>query len=188
MTLRIDASSKENPHYKRDLENDALGQWDIPSGKRVTVVIESSEPYVPARRRQLKGPDGRLVLDARGQPKLEPVKKYKICFVGKRKYWIAGPISLVEIARMYGNGRKGWVGKKITLFVDPNAKFGRKVTGGIRVLNTVPTEDPTTDPLDNDVDREALDRIAEARDEFSEEVSEPTSGDSEAPMREPGED
>lgn len=179
---RVDASSDENPHYKQDLENDSLGQWDIPDGRRVTVVIESSEPYIPARRRALKGPDGRPVLDERGRPKLEPIKKYKIFFVGKRKYWIAGPVSQATIAGMYGPKRRDWVGKKITLYVDDSVTFGRKKTGGIRVVNRAPTEEPTSDPLDRGVDEEAMRAIEEARREFYDEPKE------QAGEREPGSD
>ena len=168
-TTRItsaNANTDGNIHYKALLDNDTLGQWDIPPGRTVTVEIESLEPYIPKIRRKVNG-------------KPEPIKRYIISFVGKRKKWIAGPVSLQVIAKIHGKKLGGWIGKKIALYTDESVMFGRERTGGIRVRNTIPDEPPTTDPLDNEVDREAAERIARAK-EFEDEA--------EPAARQPGED
>lgn len=158
--LRITKDSKDNPHYKSLIESDFLGQWDIPSGKEPVVVIESLAPYIPRRRKKVR---------VDGQLRDEPIKRYRIKFVGKRKEWLAGPVSLQTLAAMFGPKIRDWCGQKITLYVDPNVMFGKTKTGGVRVRNTKPTEDPTEDPLDMAPDEEAAQRIAEAMAEFDDE-------------------
>lgn len=153
----IDARTPGRTHYKRLLENEHLGQWDLstPDGSyeredgtpvRATVVIERVTAYVPAQRRMKKMPDGSR------QP--ERHNKLLIAFSGKRKRWIAGPVCQQAIAGLYGPVLQDWIGKSITLYVDSTVTMGRKRVGGIRVLNRQPTEAPTEDPLDREVDAE----------------------------------
>jgi hypothetical protein len=155
----IDSGNKIDVHYKALLDNRHLGQWDLVERKtgraiRPTVVIEAVRPYVPERRRQVKQSDGQYVP--------EPIKRYEVRFRGKKKTWLAGPVSLAVLSQMYGDKPVGWIGQKVTLYVDPNVMMGRKKTGGIRILNERPTEQETEDPLDNDVDRDRAGLIAEA--------------------------
>ena len=139
----IDSSTPGRTHYKRLLENEHLGQWDLQkddgSYLRATVVIERVTGYLPPRRRMKDG-------------KPERHNKLLISFAGKRKRWIAGPVSQQAIAALYGSFIQDWIGKKITLYFDPSVTMGRKKVGGIRVANVPPSEEPTADPLDREVD------------------------------------
>ncbi len=152
-------------HYRTLLENDNLGQWDLwKDGKalRPTVTIRTIARYEPPRRRKRKMPDGSY--------QVEKLNKYVIEFVGKRKKWICGPVCQATIANIYGNNIRNWFGKTITLFVDEDVEMtvpgqGRRKVGGIRVVNTAPTEAPTDDPLDEPVDAARSEMLAEAFDE-----------------------
>lgn len=145
MTAVIDARTPGRTHYKRLLENEHLGQWDLQKDDgtylRATVVIERVTAYLPPRRRMKDG-------------KPERNNKLLIAFAGKRKRWIAGPVSQQAIASLYGPVIQDWIGKKVTLYVDPSVTMGRKKVGGIRVENKAPTEEPTEDKLDREVDAE----------------------------------
>ena len=169
---RIDASTRGVVHYRAMLENEMIGGWDLTKdGKpiRATVVIKSVEQYVPPRRLKKKMPDGSFAP--------ERLNKLVIEFERTRKKWICGPVNQATIKGIYGTNVVAWIGKKITLVFDPDVKMGKKVTGGIRVVNTAPTEAPTEDPLDEPVDAERSAMLAET---FG--VDEETTG------REPGED
>lgn len=144
----IDAKSTGSTHYRALVENDYLGQWDLADPKtgayrEATVTIESIAQFAPPKPRKRKMADGSY--------KPEKLNKFEIRFVGKRKAWISGPVTQAAIARLHGNRIQGWVGQKITLYVDPEVMLGRSKTGGIRVRSQVVGE-PTDDPLDNEVD------------------------------------
>lgn len=153
----IDATSKGHTHYRSMVESMAIGQWDLVRADgtflRPTVVIESVQQYVPPKRKKKKMPDGSY--------QDEILNKLLIRFVGKRKAWIAGPVSQQAIAGIYGPHVEGWIGKRITIYVDPSVKMGKRTVGGIRVVNTAPTEAPTDDPLDEPVDAERSQMLAE---------------------------
>lgn len=155
-------------HYKKLLPDTSehLGQWDLqrPDGTYAepVVEIESVSPYRPRVLRKVKQPDGTYAE--------EKVKRLAIAFVGKRKRWLAGTVSHEALKAMFGPYIEDWVGRRITLYFDPSVMFGRTRTGGIRVRPTPPgaNEEPTSDPLDRPVDEDAVDRIEEARSEFTE--------------------
>lgn len=152
-------------HYKSLVDTSFLGQWDFPPGREAVVTISKVERYKPEQRRRKRQPDGSYVD--------EPCKRLAISFEGKRKPWLAGPVSLQAIAKMYGPNIEGWVGKAITLYVDAKVEFGGVVTGGVRVRPTPPRAGtrPTEDTLDRPVDEEKAQTI-----------------DNAAGRREPGED
>lgn len=145
----IDASSKGQTHYRALVENDHLGQWDLldpktGSTRDATVVIESIRQYAPTKPRKRRMADGSY--------KPEKLNKFEFRFVGKRKSWISNPTTQAQIASVHGTVIQGWIGKKITLYVDREVMMGRNKVGGIRVRAVAPTEEPTEDPLDNEVD------------------------------------
>jgi len=153
-------SRRRLTHYKAQIERDHLGQSDLADGfggfREATVEIASTPVIYRPRRR--KGN--------------EKNNRYVIRFVGKRKAWLSGPETQQVIADMYGPYLENWVGKKITLYVDPDVMFGKKRTGGIRVRPTVPRGEITTDPLDNPIDEEAAaEREAAAEEALGEEPS-----------------
>lgn len=152
-------------HYKAQIERDNLGQADLSDGfggwREATVEIEE----VPVLYRPRK------------PKKNEKANKYLIRFVGKRKAWISGPATQQTIAGMYGPYLESWVGKRITLFVDPDVKMGGVRTGGIRVRPMIPKGTVTSDPMDQPIDEEH----AAMREQAAEQAHEDDS-------REPGVD
>ena len=154
-------------HYKKLLPDasEYLGQWDLQKPDRTyaepVVEIAKVEAYKPNFRRQKKMPDGTY--------KDEKNNKLEIHFVGKRKRWLAGPVSHDALKAMYGPYIEDWVGKRIKLYFDPSVMFGKTRTGGVRVRPIPPNEEPTSDPLDRPIDDEVMERIEEARSEFTED-------------------
>lgn len=144
-------------HYKSLIDTNYLGQWDLPPGRDVPVIIKSVERYKPEVERTKKMPDGSRVK--------VPNKRILIHFQGKKKGWLAGPVSQEAISGMYGPQFENWIGKAITLWVDPNVKMSGIVTGGVRVRPRAPSGPPTNDPLDRPVDPEVAQRIADAKEE-----------------------
>jgi hypothetical protein len=132
-------------HYKTLIETTYLGQWDFPPGREATVEIESVERFIPRSRRKGQKND-----------------RLMIGFRGKKKRWLAGPVSQAVIEAMFGNYIEDWTGKKITLYVDANVSFGRRRIGGVRVRPMAATGPLTDDPLDNEVDADKVQEIAEA--------------------------
>lgn len=138
-------------HYKTMIETEFLGQWDLPAGRDVIVRIAKVERYVPERKK-----------------KDEKLKRIAISFAGKRKRWLAGPVSQKALAKMYGPHVEEWVGKLIALYVDESVEFGRERTGGIRVRPTPPRGKETTDPLDVEPPpQEKVEQLERARGQAS---------------------
>jgi hypothetical protein len=163
----IDAKTPGRTHYKRLLENEHLGQWDLSRDDgtliKPTVVIQRIWPYRPEQRRKKKKTcpnaieplhgSGCAICHGKGITyEFEKNNKYVVEFVNKRKRWIIGPTVQAEIAQLYGPTIQDWIGKKITIYVDTTVTMKGKKTGGIRVWNVVPTGEPTDDPLDREVD------------------------------------
>lgn len=47
--------------------------------------------------------------------------------------WVTCKTTLFCVEALYGRSPRGWVGKPITLYWDPDVKFGRDTVGGVRV-------------------------------------------------------
>ena len=152
--------------YRKLVERDFLGQWDLagPDGRyrEAVVQIERVTKYVPRDRKTVLNKES-------GQREPERLKRLKFTFVGKRKRWLAGPVSQAVIAGLFGPIIQDWIGKRIALYVDPSVRFGGKTTGGLRVRPKSPdsTVPLTQDPLDNEVDEDKANEIAEAADEWA---------------------
>jgi hypothetical protein len=142
-------------HYKSLIDTEYLGQWDLPPGRDVVVLIAKVERWTPEVPRSKKLPDGTRID--------EPNKRVKLSFQGKKKTWLCGPVSQQTIAAMYGPHIEQWIGKPVALYVDPTVKMGRTTTGGLRVRPQVPHAKATEDPMDRPVDVEAQARIAQGR-------------------------
>lgn len=145
-------------HYKAQIERDHLGQSDLADGfggfREATVEI-AEVPVIYRPRKPKKG---------------EKANKYVIHFVGKRKAWLSGPVTQATIATMYGPYLEQWVGKRITLYVDPDVMMGRNRTGGIRVRPMIPRGNATNDPMDQPIDEAgAAAREAAANDAMGED-------------------
>ena len=150
-------------HVAQLIDHDHLQQGDLMrkdgTFSRPTVVIESAALYVPRERRKVRRPDGQWVP--------EPLKKLILTFRAKRLSFVCNTVNRKTIVQIYGPIIEDWIGKPITLYVDEKVTFGRTTTGGIRIVNTRPSEAPTDDPLDNAVDMDRARMIAEAA-EFAE--------------------
>jgi hypothetical protein len=146
--------SAARTHYKELIDTEWLGQWDFPPGREVTVEIGSVDRYRPGRLRMVKDPDGKK--------KPERLKRVDIGFVGKRKHWLAGPVSQDSIAAMFGPVTQDWIGKRITLYVDEAVMMGKKRVGGIRVRPMAASGPADDDALDRAVDEGQAQAIADA--------------------------
>ena len=67
-------------------------------------------------------------------------KKGVLHFNENIKPLIVNKSKLKPLKDKYGFETDNWIGKKITLYFDPTIKFGKEVTGGIRV--EIPREEP----------------------------------------------
>jgi len=162
-------------HYRKLLENEYLGQWDLIDAdgnpREATLVIESVEVFKPEVKQRKKMADG-TYKDARNN-------KLRIVFgptaKGKPKPWLAGPVSQQVIRNLYGPYIEDWVGKRITIYCDPSVTFGKTTVGGVRVKPEKPTiRIPTSDAPRGQVDAAKSEQLDQARRE--------------AGIREPGED
>jgi hypothetical protein len=115
--------------YRTMVEKDYLGQWDLEGRADAIVLIEKVEPYAPEKRKT------KMVDGARVE---EKNKRIKVTFRGKRKAWLAGPVSLKAISGMYGPKVNDWIGKRVAIYVDSSVMFGKTRVGGIRVRPTIP--------------------------------------------------
>lgn len=50
--------------------------------------------------------------------------------------WLPAKTACACLGGMFGREAKGWKGKRVTLYRDPDVRFGTDVTGGIRVLGS----------------------------------------------------
>ena len=71
-------------------------------------------------------------------------KKGVLNFEENIKPLIVNKSKLRPLVNKYGFETDKWIGKKITLFFDPTVKFGKEVTGGIRV--EIPLPENTVKP------------------------------------------
>jgi hypothetical protein len=62
-------------------------------------------------------------------------------FEGREKPLGAGTAILSQIAALYGNDTKEWVGKWVTVYPDPTVKYGGAAVGGIRIRPNPPKKD-----------------------------------------------
>ena len=66
--------------------------------------------------------------------------KCMIYFEGREKPLGCGTAILTQIAALYSNDTRTWIGKRITIWPDPSVSFGGQKVGGVRVRPTIPTE------------------------------------------------
>ena len=117
------------------LSKDDLG------GREVAVVVESVEMAKVTN-------DGK------------EVEKPAMKFVGKSKSLIFGPVVWQQMQDITGqDDSDAWIGKTVTLYVDPSVSFGGKHVGGIRIKSngSAPAPPPAVQeapplPVDRDGD------------------------------------
>lgn len=63
----------------------------------------------------------------------KPETKLALFFHGQEKGYLCNPTNFDTIESIHGEDTDDWIGKNITLYVDPTIKFGVKRVGGIRI-------------------------------------------------------
>lgn len=71
-----------------------------------------------------------------------PEQKLTLYFENATKGMVVNVGNFDTIEVLHGEDTDSWIGKAITVFVDPNVMFGRKKVGGIRVRPTAPAVPP----------------------------------------------
>lgn len=114
-------------HFRKFMDNELLGAWDLPEDRDVTVTIAK------VIGGELTGIGGKKS------------KKPVVTFVGKEKKMVFNVTNCKAAAGMYGNHVEKWEGKKVSLYVST----ARDPAGGpdvpcIRIRPTVPAakQDP----------------------------------------------
>lgn len=64
-------------------------------------------------------------------------KKGVLRFKGGVKPLVLNVTNSKTIAKLYGRDADGWIGKQISLYFDPDVRFGKEKVGGVRVKPTV---------------------------------------------------
>ena len=59
--------------------------------------------------------------------------KLIIYFEGDGKSLVCNKTNAHTIAKLWGNDRDQWIGKKLAIYFDPSVRFGAEVVGGVRV-------------------------------------------------------
>lgn len=99
---------KKDSHW---LASEDIGQRDV------AVTIEAVEIYKD------------VVFDAgRKEPRLGALK-----FAGKEKRMILNATNRKALVRLFGMETKDWIGKGVTLYVDPNVRRGGERVPGLRI-------------------------------------------------------
>lgn len=69
----------------------------------------------------------------------EKETKPVMTFAEQVKPMILNNANWSTIEAMYGDDSDGWIGKRVTVYVDPSVMFGKKRVGGLRVQYSTPT-------------------------------------------------
>lgn len=115
-------------HWRTFLDSDVIRYVDLQDQEYTLQIKQVKKGKVTGKSGQGKG-------------------KAMIYFEGREKPLGAGAEILTQIGGLYGNDTRKWPGKWITIFPDPNVKYGTEKVGGVRVRNVVP-EVPTEKPAE----------------------------------------
>lgn len=106
-------------HWRTFLDSDVIRYVDL-NGQDYTVQIKS------VKKGKVTGKSGKST------------GKAMIYFEGREKPLGCGAETLEQIGRLYGSDTRTWPGKWITIWPDPDVKYGGEKVGGVRVRNVVP--------------------------------------------------
>ena len=71
-------------------------------------------------------------------------QQYDIAIEGDTRYWRPAVTVLKQLVEAWGDDATQWVGRKATLYGDPDVKFGPEKVGGIRVSHLSHIDKPLT--------------------------------------------
>jgi hypothetical protein len=165
----IDPLAPEARTDYRALEQNrtTLGPWDLQfqTGPRAGQYFEAHVRIVHVARYAPWEAPGLSAPEQRRLKKMSKGNELLLTLEGKRgilpKKWICRPDTKKSIARAVRPQSfvvQNWLGKMIVIYFDPEIRFGREKTGGIRA-KAVPGQEPqelTSEPLDNEPDEAAL--------------------------------
>lgn len=117
--------------YRKLFSKDYIKAFDLegyPEGITVTIASIQVEPV---RKPPKSGKQGE-----EGETEDEPV----LFFKGAAKRLILNRTNADAVASLYGNDTDGWIGKRITLFVQPGIKAFGKTWEAVRVKPMVPPD------------------------------------------------
>ena len=80
--------------------------------------------------------------------------KWMVAFEETKKPMVLNSTNIQLMAKACGSeDTDDWVGKKVTIYVDPNVSFGGKLVGGLRVKVSRPSKKPAGkfDDMEDDV-------------------------------------
>lgn len=75
-------------------------------------------------------------------------KRWVLSFRELSKGLVLNTTTIRTLEKAYGGDTDGWVGKKVTLYVDPNVSFRGQVVGGLRLRPVKPKLAPVAPPED----------------------------------------
>lgn len=70
-------------------------------------------------------------------------KRWVLTFRELGKGLVLNTTTIRTLEKAYGGDTDGWIGKKVTLYVDPNVSFRGQVVGGLRLRPMRPKATPT---------------------------------------------
>ena len=109
-------------HWKLLTNPNYLGAYSLPDGKDIIVVID----YV--QREEVVGSNGK--------------KEYEVVAHLKNGVlpFILNKTNMKTLQKLYSPYIEDWRGRAIQVYFDPTIKFGREITGGLRIRPTVPQQ------------------------------------------------
>lgn len=112
-------------HWKKLTNPNFLGSYAFEDGKDIIVTIKSVGNEV------VTGENGRK-------------EECTVChFVENVKPMILNKTNMKAMQKLFGTPYiEEWSGRKMQIYVDPKVKFGREITGGLRIRNKIPSVQP----------------------------------------------
>lgn len=113
----------DKTHWKLLTNPNYLGAYSLPEGKDIVVTID----YV--KREEIIGTNGK--------------KEYEVVAHLKNGVlpFILNKTNMKTLQKLFGSPYiEDWRGRTIQIYYDPTVKFGREVTGGLRIRPTIPQQ------------------------------------------------
>lgn len=112
-------------HWKKLTNPNYLGSYAFEDGRDLVVTIKS------VGNELVTGDNGRK-------------EECTVChFVENVKPMILNKTNMKTMQKLFGTPYvEEWSGRKMQIYVDPKVKFGREVTGGLRIRNNLPNAQP----------------------------------------------
>jgi hypothetical protein len=139
MTIDVPAGSSYSGPAGIARDSPWLTAEDLPDGKDVVVEVADVQLYPEVTYQGGRTKKNQLAL----------------VFRGKERQLGLNATNRKVLAALYGNLCGGWVGKRITLYVDPHVRMAGKEVRGVRIRDSVPrgkaaVAEPVTNPISDE--------------------------------------